>query len=331
MEIDNTQTLSIEELKEIIKGYFNGLISQIRIAKTKDEMIEKLRKELQKYREGFAYSLVKNIGLELISFVEDAKRTVADIEKYATNEEKVKKYLDYIIGDLEEIIDNIGLSIADDDLMIDEKKVTDLVPFKYQSNESLEEVSNEDAQDEKETDNKEIASEKGMDEDKTLDIVSMLLNLFEENKVEVEKILRENEVLDKNLAEFEKIASTIDKNYADYYMLPNYKRMDLFYKKLKTNISEKISTLTADNMKESYLEVLDFVINNVEEILLFFGIKTIKLISDDFEKTVDKILKVIPTPIQDLDKKIAKRYSDCYEFEGKVIYPSKVDVYKFSN
>jgi molecular chaperone GrpE (heat shock protein) len=48
-----------------------------------------------------------------------------------------------------------------------------------------------------------------------------------------------------------------------------------------------------------------------------------------FDPQKHKILKTIPTSDEQLDRTIANTYTDCYTYDGKVVYQSKVDVYKF--
>ena len=64
-----------EEIVVLLKQYFNALRDSIRLAKTKDETIVKMKNELNKYREDFGYTLLKQIIMSLISYREDAKNT----------------------------------------------------------------------------------------------------------------------------------------------------------------------------------------------------------------------------------------------------------------
>lgn len=50
---------------------------------------------------------------------------------------------------------------------------------------------------------------------------------------------------------------------------------------------------------------------------------------DSFTPIRQKVLKKIPTPVEELHGKIAESISDGYEFGGRVVVPEKVDVYLY--
>ena len=43
----------------------------------------------------------------------------------------------------------------------------------------------------------------------------------------------------------------------------------------------------------------------------------------------NKIVKIVNCDDEKLDRTVAARHTDCYLFDGKILYPSKVDVYKY--
>ena len=114
------------------------------------------------------------------------------------------------------------------------------------------------------------------------------------------------------------------------FVLPAVRLAVSVGKKLRTMAEDAMAELTDENCNEKYTQCLEYVIGALEDVLYNGGIKIETDICDTFDAKRNRLMKAIPTEDPEMDRKIATTYTECYTMNEKIIYPSKVDVYKFA-
>ena len=318
-----TETLSVErsflitetewaELKALLDKRYTEITTLLRYNKTKDESIQRLSAEIQKYREGFAFSALKPFITALITLREDCKKSIRDAEKHGLDEAKAKKFIDFLVSGIEEMISNLGLEREGDSITINGKPL-----FGLSEPRKLPE---------------KIIPEENKDDFSVLDNVKItnLPELFEylnKNEKAIRLALNERSVVDKTIAEYITLSARTDAEHYFALVAPIahaiYGLYDIIYKNSKT-----ISGLSSDDIIKLYDKMLCSIVKRTDEILTSAGI-IIEPFEGVFNGQIHKLLRTIPTNDEKLDRTIANTYTDCYAFDEKVIYQSKVDVYKF--
>jgi molecular chaperone GrpE (heat shock protein) len=105
----------------------------------------------------------------------------------------------------------------------------------------------------------------------------------------------------------------------------SYENKDIFID--KHPIKDDLCEIPNSQEIKFYFALLTFLIDKIELILTQAGTSIEN--PEELDKLKHKIIKTINTDDENLDRKIAKIYSDCYIYDSKIIYHSKVDVYKF--
>jgi len=302
------------ELKISLDKRYTEIATLLRYNKTKDESIQRLSTEIQKYREGFAFSALKPFIYALIAMREDCRKSIRDIKQFAIDDEKVKKYIEYLISDIEEMLSNIGLKRKENLITINGKELSMSNTPKKISEENVIEDGKEDNSIVL-TSNVEFKN------------ISDLMEYLSLNETVIRKTIQDKSIVDKTIQEYITLSSRTDAEY--YFALVAPVARQIY--KLFDNVSAK--SLTVVNYSDVelvkfYHAILDDVINGIEVILINAEI-TIETLDDVFDTQKHKLIKTIPTNVEKLDRTIANTYTDCYTYDGKVVYQSKVDVYKF--
>ena len=312
-------TLSPEDmqmLKNAFKSYYDSIVRVVKATKQKDENVAKMTKELQKYRDGYSKSLLKPVCVSLISLVEDTRKTYRELDDYAKDKEGVTKYMQYALADIENMLSLYDIAYADGAFTVKGLPLHEAGKLTFP--EMPETALPESPADE------EIAYGDGP---ATLSTILEYLKIGQEK---VEKIAKDNTMLDECVKLNAAAAATVDKNYAEVILMPMYREMAALYLGA-TTLSEKLcAMINDDNFKAVYAELLSYIIEKAGDLLTYAGVSVIEDLSDEFDLKTCKILKVVATDNPELDKKIAQRHTNCYEFDGAVLYPAKVNVYKHS-
>ena len=318
------ETTSDEAVPDWLEGYvaatqahLQNLRALIKYTKTKDESIYKLSNELQKYREDYCAKTFKPIGMAIISFREDCRKSISDIEKYQYNAEKVSKYLDFLADDYFEMLSNVGIEEGDEGWLfngslIKQVEIESTPTFVDAFNETIVEDETED----------ELTP-------KIQNAADLLayLNFVED---EVKTILAKNEALDKCLKAYIQFSFNVEKDLVKILVLPSVRKLVTIGEKLRKTVDDLRSDLTDDDCNRKYQQCLSDLVNSLEDVLLSGGVTIDADVRDDFDPKRDRLLKTVMTDNEDLDRKIALAHTECYVMNEKVIYPSKVDVYKFA-
>ena len=316
---------SYDEIVVLLRQYFNALRDSIRLAKTKDDTIAKMKNELMKYREDFGYSLLKQAIMSLISYREDAKNTLRNVAKFSSDVETCKKYLNYLDDDFVESLSNLNITFENDQFFLNGEELNSIKPHKVLNYQVETEIS-----DSAESTTAESAGDDNVTpcEEKPATLQDVI-DLVNENKANIENILKDNALLDQNFKDVEAVAASIDQNYACAYQVPAYKKLTVFYTKLHKMIENTLNSINEENKTFLYSDILMFVISETSELLVQFGVEIDVDISNNYDMKTNRMLKFVPTDKPELDKTIAYRHTDTYYFNGKIIYFSKVDVYKY--
>ena len=318
--LPNTQSFIISEtelseLKTLLDKRYTEIVKLLRYNKTKDESIQRLSGEIQKYREGFAFSALKPFINALISMREDCKKSIRDANKFSLDDEKVNKFIEYLISDFEEMFSNIGLERTDETIKLNGKSLSNFVEIKKQSIDiSISEQENNEPS--------------GILINSTqIKNISELIEYLNKMEFSIRQTIQDKSIIDKTIQEYVTLTARTDAEH--YFALVAPVSRQVF--KLYDNISVKSKTIqsySGDELIKFYHAILDDIVNGIEVVLTNTGLK-IETSNDIFDTQKHKLLKTIPTSDETLDRKIADTYTDCYIYDDKVVYQSKVDVYKF--
>ncbi|MBR3894580.1 MAG: hypothetical protein IKJ35_05475 [Clostridia bacterium] len=301
-----------ELLKTGFKAYYDALLRLIKNTKDKDVTISKITRELQKYREGFAKSLKKPIALSLLSFLEDNKKTLRELEDYAKDRDNVLKYLDYLLSDLESVLELYDIRCEEDGSF-----TIKLSPVKDAEVVAIPEVELV-----------ELPEPEGVEYADGNATADTLLEYLKQGQARVETLIQNNAALDANLTAYTAVASLVDRTNADAVLMPIYRKLVALYKGVARTIEEVKELITDENFAQVYRDVLEFTVESCSDLLTFMDVTVLDELNDEFDSKTCKILKVLPTEDAALDKKIAARHTSAYLLEGALIYPAKVSVYK---
>jgi molecular chaperone GrpE (heat shock protein) len=301
------------EIKALLDKRYTEIAALLRYNKTKDDSIQRLSAEVQKYREGFAFSALKPFINALITLREDCRKSIRDAKQFSLDDEKVKKYIEYLVSDFEEMLSNTGLERNDNSISINGKRLSELTQPKIPP---AEPVTNEN-------------------DDSSLILISAeavknmqeLIEYLNKSEAAIRLALQDKAATDKTVQYYIALAARTDAEHYFALAMPVAKLVYALY----DGISKK-AVLTANYSGEElikfYTSVLDEVSDKIANILISAG-TDVETLNGVFDTQKHKIIKTIPTDDDKLDRTIANSYTDCYICDGKVVYHSKVDVYKF--
>lgn len=327
------ETISYNAFRREWQAALDTILRAVKVTKNKDAANALLSREIQGYREGFAFKLVRPLCTALIGYREDCRKTLSDVEDFAKDGETVIRYLEFLRSDYEELLSEQGLERTEDGgFELNGENLDDLPRREEQPEEepaeapAAKEVA--DAAPEAETTDAAEAAETETAE-KTAPTFETLLAAVRDGIAGVERALREIDEKDEAALAAARKSEAIDRYYADAVRLPLFRRMATLYDQLVEKIAEATETAT-DAPADAYADVLELLVDESEEILRSAGVEIITEIGDEYDIKSSKILRVVPTDDPEKDHHVAKRHTDCYRYEEKILYPAKVDVYKYT-
>ncbi len=361
-------TMQTEELVKV-KEYFDKIMQFVRYSKTKDEIIEKTGKDIQRYRDGFALSAYKPLANAVILLREACKKELDDLDKYEYDVAKLKKNFDFLVDDVQDLILENGVEETEKGYAYCGKDLFAPLSFGEERKaepveqapavEEATEASVEEAVEAAEAPAQETAPEtQGGELEKILTEYKEQLRLATEQiaaltanvtgapvqpaqpAIDWEKTLAEyqeqivaeiakSDGIDKEFKKSFDNARIIDTENKLILILPVLKKLAHLKGKLAENL-EKFP-VEEENCKEEYKEILSSAIQTLCDVLEIMGVKveTQHPENDTLTAGFHQLMKAIPTEVEEDDRKIARIITDAYTLEGKVIYPQKVEVYKF--
>lgn len=314
-----------------VKEYFEKAIQLVRYNKTKDDIIEKTGKDIQKYREGFSLSAFKSLAVAIINYRENCKKELSDLSVYEYDAEKLKKNYDLIADDLKDLLLDNGAEEQDGKFFYMNKDV--LAPIEIgekkacdcQCEKPCQETPCECQEGEEKTPC-ECACEEQAPECERQE--KSLTEVLEEYQNQLIKTLEDNAKLEAFVKSAFDNARKIDEENKYITVYPVMHKLAKLSLELEENVKKFPET---EDFKAEYANVLTCVIDKTTLILEILGV-TIDAENPETDKMVTgyhRLVKVVPTEVEADDRKIAKTLSDAYTFDGKVVYPQKVEVFKF--
>jgi molecular chaperone GrpE (heat shock protein) len=302
------------ELKALLDKRYAEIAALLRYTKTKDESIQRLSAEIQKYRDDFAFSALKPFVNALIVLREDCRKSIRDAKQFQLDEAKLKKYSEYLISDYEEMLSNIGLYRENNVISINGKPLSGLTELQNIPSESLA-VGQEDDSVFQEI----ISSGK-------INNFSELTEYLKKCDAAIQFALNNRDIIDKTIHDYISRSARTDAEYYFALLAPISRQIYSLY----DSLSAKNKQTSDSPIAALYNELLDEVVIEIGGILNEAGVE-IETVTGFIDTQKNKILKIIQTNDEKLDRIIAKSYTDCYIYCEKVIYQSKVDVYKFQH
>jgi len=299
------------ELKALLEKRYSEIASLLRYNKTRDKSIQELSSELQKYREGFAYIALKPFIMALILFREECQKSIRDAKEHGIDDEKAKKYIGYLELDFEEMLSNLGLEKNEKNIILNKKPLPDL------SSKILPNVTEK-------TEDIYIDESEISVNSKPINSLTELVELIEKNDNHIKRILNDKVTSDLIINEYIKLSSRTDAEH--YYALAVPVINDIY--SLFDKIIRRVKDIKGE-FTENYFLIQSETAEEIHRILTKLG-TNIETLDSVFDVKKHKIIKTVEIDDESLDKAIAKVYSDCYMYDEKIIYQSKVDIYKFN-
>lgn len=309
----NEQVEASEDLKEMIKvidAHFVFIRNLLKYNKEKDTNIGKMNNELSAYREGFYSKLFKSIALNLIGLREDNSKALREFKDKGLTVEQAKKYLNYAVYDSEDLLQNLNIAVDGDKITYNGRDIDKWCDGKIKSCE-IEDF---------------VLPEAPVLKEQTLAGVTEYLAQIQSYTTEV---LKMNEYFDKILRVYIDNTSVYEQGVHQVLLYPAIKKIAKAYLKTVEESDAGIKRLTEENATEVYVECMSAFLARIEEILEICGVTIDSQVADKYDPLKHRILKSAITDMPELNGKVIVRHTDCYEMEGKVIYPQKVDVLKY--
>jgi molecular chaperone GrpE (heat shock protein) len=302
-------------VKALLDKRYSEIASLLRYNKTKDESIQRLSSEVQKYRDGFAFSALKPFINALIALREDCRKSVRDANQFALDDEKTKKYIEYLISDFEEMLANIGLERNNNSISINGKPLSGLTQPGVLPVEPLTDEQNDD-------DSSQTLICGGQ-----IKNMSDLIEYLNNSEAAIRLALQDRAEADKTIREYIALAARTDAEHYFALAAPVSRQLYALYDNISAK-SRPAGGYSGDELIKLYNAVLEKVVSGIEVILNNAGV-IIETLNGVFDTQKHKLLKTILTSDENLDRVIVNAYTDCYTYDGKVVSQSKVDVYKF--
>ena len=304
------------EIKALLDKRYAEIATLLRYNKTKEESIQRLSKEVEKYREGFAFSALKPFINALITLREDCRKSVRDAQKFALDDEKAKKYIEYLVSDFEEMMANIGLERNDNVISINGKPLSESIKPKETPAEPASEQANDGP-------SQPLVCPEAIKD------ASELIEYLKKSEEAIRLALQDRVVLDKTIQEYIALAARTDAEHYLALAAPVSRKLYKLYDSISVD-SQTAGKYSGDTLIKFYNALLNKVAEKIEVILTGAGMKIeTETLDGVFDTQKHKLVKTVPTDNEKLDRAIANIYTDCYTYDGKVVYQSKVDVYKF--
>lgn len=299
------------DFKDVINAIWahsRNMKQTIQATKQKDANFNRAVKELQAYRDGYEKSLFKSIALSTIALRENSRKAYMEFSSVALTIDNAKKYLKYITYDFEDLLSDLGIDVDEDKIRYNGKDINNIVEKKLVAPEMVETIVDE------------IVPNGIL----TVENVFEYLTQVENRVIE---LVKDNENLDRALSVYVANSELYDQGIHQVVLYPVVRKIADYYKETSKDVEELLEAINEENAQSSYLKALTKVIDRFENVLVLCGVTIDSYVSDTLDSKKHKILKTIPTEDESLSKTVAKKYTDCYIMDDKIIYQQKVDIY----
>lgn len=311
-EVKAEPVVSIDflEVKKLIHAHYVNVVTFLKYNKDKDANVNKLTKQMNAYREGLEATMFKSLAINVIGYRESCQKALRDLETREFGVEEFKKYLRYLNLDFQDLLSELG---------VEEKE-----PNKWTYN-------GKDL-------NADVA--KGGVDESVPEVTYTPLPIMQVNSVEemaaylkaseelIQKTLQTNAVLDKTLGNYIEYCSLYEKGVYQVALYPVIRKLIKMGNELQEVCVELSEEATADDYKEQYVKTLEYAVEESENVLALCNVMIESEGLEKFDGKKHRMLKAIKTEDPALNGVVAKKYCDCYSMDDKIIYPSKVDVYR---
>lgn len=295
-----------DEMKRIVDEHFEGVKALVRYSKEKDANVLALSKQLQAYRDGFETSLLKRVALELIEYRESCRKSLRSIASSQLGIADSRKYIGYIKLDFEDMLENLGIRCNGDTVSYNGKNIdAELVRPAIKDVPALEEV--------------ELGCPETKDAKGLVEYLAACENAISEQ-------LKNNAILDSVVKDCIAASAVYEQGLYQIVLYPVIRAIVKIYRELEKRT--EAPEITEDNATAAYSEQLSAVIGETERVLELCDVRIDGYVSDVYDSKKHRILKMVDTDDPELNGRVICRYTDCYVMDDKVIYLSKVDVYK---
>ncbi len=306
--ISSEGKIDLVTAKEDIERHLIRLVEFIKYYKNKDSNILALTKELQQYRNGFEYGLFKAFAQNLISYREECRRTVRNFGSHKLTKEEGVKYLGFMVQEYEDLLQNVGIEDNNGRYLYNGKDLSD---------ENQEVVFH----DVPEFEIEKLPIEK-------IDTTDDLVSYLQKCENIILKAIQDTAIIDSIVADYISATKLYENGVHQVILYPIIRQIISVYHKLTLEVKNLQEIITDDSATEFYISELNTMIEQSDELLSLCGVIIDGFVSDTFDPKKQRVMKLINTENAELVGKVVERYTDCYLLNDKVIYPSKVDVYK---
>jgi len=306
---------------ELLVDAYNKLKAIIKQSRDRDESLLKLTNDIDGYRKDFSYSAVKPLLTGLILFRESFNKELADTYTYAFDLAKVKKHLDLMAREFFDFLQNSDIDPDAPPKCFEVTPIADRGEGRGQVYLSMTEAAEDSIQGatavplfaEEPLPQDSIAGD--IEETEEID-----LNAFVDK---ITALIAGGEAKDAAINQLVKNSAAIDDYYKARLLFPLEARLIALGKEI--NQLSAIE-MTEEDCLDKYRDFLSQIIDRAEDVLTAAGVMIESATLDDiFDPKKHRVLRLIPGG---KEGQVAKRHTDCYSYDGKVIYPAKADVYK---
>lgn len=310
---NNLDCLKLEEIKNICNKYFNNILNQINNSRGREDSIYKINNELQKFKNDYFYKIIESYIIDLIEIRESCKKSLSDLNEFEFDSEKIYKYASFTKDELDnflivhDVVEKNGSYFFNNIEIYPKFLDTEI----YES--KIFEIKNEEV-----IDKFEEINYKSLDD---------MLSQYQER---IEKILNYNEKLLKIIQQQNDYIKQ-QQQYANGLLTnPIIIKVIQIIENYSKDLIDLKGFDNVDNLKNKYSEMLKTIIDSVTKILLSLDVKVKDIIDSTLDLKYHSVLKMIKIKEEEKEKdKLIERYiTDCYIHGEKVIYKSKVYIYK---
>ena len=301
-----------EEFEKLIYAHFRTVANAINSLRTKEDSITRLSKDVQRYRDEYVTKSIKPIAMSLITLRESCRKSISSLDML-TDFAKISKYINYLSDDIDDLLSDVGLSCSkgSGNLWIYNgtpicKRTVETVTFP----EVFELVESEPL----------VLPTPG-------DSLTEYLAGCEEV---VRAALANVEKYDNCIKDYVKVASAIDEGVLAANVYPVLRTLARFAPRFKADVVDSINVLIEENALVEYSTLLETLCGKLGELLEMCGVDFESgEIGSRYDLKKHKIIKLVPTNDEALDRQVITASSDSYTLNDVVISQAKVTVYKY--
>lgn len=163
-------------------------------------------------------------------------------------------------------------------------------------------------------------------------LLGLLANLNNQFEAKLKYDKHKDEVIDKLHEENQQLKNDLYKKLTIPFingliaLIDDYNLLFINHKEIEIENFDKEQLI---NNREKLLKQFGYIVDDLDDLLNKNGVESFNTPSDSFNPSEQKIIEVISTDNEQLDKKIAKRIKKGFRFNGSIIRPEYVSCYKY--